>query len=848
MRKPLLALLTLVSALISARAFATPIPSGESPTVGVYNPTVGVSGDADASSMDRNPAQLGFLRSWSGVYLHSELDPSGIVGGRGDGFFFATPIPYLSSLSIGAGVQSIRPPSVFPYADEAKLSLAFAWRLVPSFSIGLNYSHLASDKGPVQIGIDTLDLALSVRLGRLFSGGLVVHDLPAPAVGGVPLQRVYEPEISVRPLGNQRLEIAAGARFGERRGDIDPHFRIWVSPAAGIWVKADIEWRRDVDLDGIDENDVRVGLGLQVDLEHLGFAGFGLFGRDEGNVRGHGFTLAARVSGERYPTVWKGPRHLEKLDISSKLSGRNLTHTLGRMRRLERESDVNGMVVVVGEVPGGWAVAEELRSAMLRLRRAGKHVYVYLSETDNRGYYVASAGERVFLDPAGGIRLTGLSQTVLFFKGTGDLLGVQADFVKIAEYKSAPEAYTRTESTGPARQQREAIRDDIYQNWVEGIASARHVTVDKVRAWVDAGPYTAQEAVDGGLVDELKYSDELEGAIGRALGQPVAIHDAPKSPERSGAWSKPKIAVVYIEGDIVDGKSREIPLLGMKLAGAETIVPAIIAARENDSIKAVVLRVSSPGGSALASDRIAHELELTRKIKPVICSMGDVAASGGYFVSAPCERIFAAPSTITGSIGIFSGKFDISGLAHKLGVSFEAYERGQHASIESMWRPYTDDERVLILQKLRYFYGRFVDAVARGRHMKADAVDAIARGHVWTGAAARVRGLVDEYGGIIDAIAEAKQRAGYEQDAAFDITELPKEPSLLGQLAGLFGIELSMKGGTMTQDGAMMQDGMTSKDSILPSMLQSLVGALPGSLIVEPSVPQTRLDESFDIK
>src|SRR5262249_51943142 len=163
-------------------------------------------------------------------------------------------------------------------------------------------------------GIDTLDLALGFRLGRRLAGGLVVHDIPAPSVGGVPLQRVYEPEVALRPFGNQRWEIAAGARFGERRGNIDPHFRMWLAAAPGIWIKSDVEWRRDIDLDGQNENDVRVALGVQVDLEHIGFAGFGLFGRDEGAVRGHGFTLAARLSGDRYPTVWKGPRHLEKLE------------------------------------------------------------------------------------------------------------------------------------------------------------------------------------------------------------------------------------------------------------------------------------------------------------------------------------------------------------------------------------------------------------------------------------------------------------------------------------------------------------------------------------------------------
>lgn len=819
---------TLALLLTSAARAQTPqpIPAGEPPTPGVYNPTLGVAGDADASSVEKNAASLAFLPSWSGVYLHSELDPAGVVGGRGDGFFVATPLPLLSMISVGAAVQLLRPPTIFPFTNEQKFSLALGVRLHPGIALGLSYAHVWADRGPVAQGIDTLDLSLSMRPARWLAAALVVHDLPSPAVQGFPLQRVWEPELALRPWQTSLVEIGIGARFGERRGDVDPHFRLWLAPVAGITVKADVEWKRDVDLDGRPENDVRVGLGIAIDLEHVGVQGFGLFGTDSGVAKAHGFTLAARISGDRYPSLWNGPRHLERFELTGGLGERKRAQIVSWLRRVERDRDVAGVVAVIGDVDGSWAAAEELRAAMIRLRKAKKHVYAYLGETTTRGYYVASAAERLFQDPSGGIRLLGVSSTLLFFRGLGDQLGVRGDFVKIAEYKSAPEQFTRTESTAPAREQRDAFTADVWAHLTSGIASARKVSVEQVREWIDRGPYTASEAKTAGLVDELRHGDEVEEAIAQQLGRRLPLKTPARSPERPNDWQRPAVAVVFVEGDIIDGKSAYIPLLDMKLAGMQTIVPAIQRARDDAHVRAIVVRIDSPGGSALASDVIARELERAATVKPVICSLGDVAASGGYFIAAACQKIFAAPSTLTGSIGIFTGKFDVSGLLAKVGVGFEIYERGKHASIDTMWRAYTDEERALILQKLRYYYGRFVDQVARGRRMTPAQVDAIGRGHIWSGDAARGRGLVDDFGGLMDAVAEAKARVGLDEKDRVALEATPDEVSLLSQLLGLFGI-----GGVHA--GA---------DDVAARLLAPALRALPGSLVLAPSTPQARLD------
>jgi protease-4 len=846
-----------LSAVASAVAIALTVASGspapawaqrgEPPTPGVYNPTVGVAGDADATSIEKNPAQIGELRSFSVGLLTTNTRRSGTVGGSGVGVFGATPLPYLSSIAIGAAYQWVYPPTAYPFGDVHKLSLGLAWRIVPGLSIGLTYAHLWSPDPPVSAGIDTLDLGFAARLGRWAAAGLVIRDVVQPVVDGLPLQVVWDPEIAVRPLGDDRLELAVGARFGTRRGDIDPRFRLWFTPTRGLHVKSELEWRRDRDLDGRADDDLRFAVGLQVDFSRVGLAAFGLFGREAGDAVGSGGTVALRLSGERYPSIARGPARLEKVDLGpSTTDGRGLLATLARLRRLERDPGLAGVVVVAGDFEGGWAAAEELRAALLRLRKAKKHVFAYAAECSSKQYLVISAAEKIYLDPAGGLRLTGLSSTSLYFKGTGDLLGVRADFVKIADYKSAPEQYTRTGATPPAREQREALLDDTFRALVEGVAETRRLPAERVRALIDRGLFSAREAVAAGLADEARHADEIEARMAAALGRRVALVEISGQPARARAWARPQIAVVVVDGDITDGRSSYIPILDRRTSGMKTLIPAIEAAARDPRVRAIVLRVDSPGGSALASDLIARTLARARHEKPVVCSFGDVAASGGYYIAAPCQRVLAAPTTITGSIGIFTGKFDISGLAQKLGVSFEPYERGRHAAIESMWRPYTDEERALILDELRGFYRRFVEVVAEGRKLPAAQVDLLGRGRVWSGRAAQARGLVDSFGGFMDAVAEAKRLAGLREDADVELPLVPDEPSLLSQLARLLGINLRAG---LHEDAAAKAPGPRTSDDALRSALalipgaRALLEALPLSLLAAPSTAQARLFE-----
>jgi protease-4 len=829
-RHGLLGLLLCVLVAPAAAQPAPPQPRGEPATQGVANPTQGVAADPDASSIERNPAMLGYLRSWSGVYVHSELWDTGTVGGRGDGFFFASPLPYVSSIVLGGAVQLSRPPDRFPYRDLAKISLALSWRLHPLLSVGLHYAHLAASAAPVAPGLDTVDLALGGRLGRFVGWGLVVHDVPSPNMNGFPLQRVYEPEVALRPFGDDTIELALGARFGERRGDIDPHFRLWAVPHRGIAIKADVEWRHDLDLDGIAENDVRVALGLQLDLERAGVAGFGLFGRDSGRTQSHGWSIAARFSGERYPTFWRGPRYLERVELSEHLRGRKLLELLDRLRALEHDEATLGVVVLGGDLgSAGWATAEELRAALLRLRAAGKRVFAFLMHADTKGYLVASAAEKVLLDPAGDLRLTGAAVTLPYFKGTGELLGIQADYLRIGPYKSAPERYTMKAPSPEARASRETYLDDLQRHLVEAIAEARGISRADARARIDAGPFTPPAAREAHLIDEVRGGEQLPGFFEQVLGLAPALRDAPRSPARPSSWSAPRIAVIHLEGDLVTGESRSIPLLRMHATGLKELLAAIEHALENSAVRALVLRIDSPGGSFLAADLLARALERARNLKPVVCSLGDLAASGGYYIAAACDEIFVAPSTLTGSIGIYTGKLDFSGLLAKLGVSLTLLQRGAHAGIDSPFRPYTDDERAALMRELRYAYDRFVATVARGRTMSEARVAELGEGRIYSGDRARSLGLVDEYGGLTEAIEAAARRARISPRCPIEIT--PEAPTLLGQLGRLLGLKLPVSGAA---DGAADAARAT---------LDDLLRLLPVSLVYEPSVPQARLPQ-----
>jgi protease-4 len=376
---------------------------------------------------------------------------------------------------------------------------------------------------------------------------------------------------------------------------------------------------------------------------------------------------------------------------------------------------------------------------------------------------------------------------------------------------------------------REAVLDDIHERVVAAIAQERRLPAADVKRLIDHGPFAPQEAKAARLVDDVKYLDEIEGLLGEVYGHRVRVRDTPTAPRFTRTWRPPRIAVVFVDGDLMEGKSRDIPILNQRIAGSESIAAAIRLAREDSSTRAIVLRINSPGGSVVASDEIAREVMRTRGKKPILCSMGDIGASGGYYVAAPCERIFAPPSTITGSIGIFTGKFDVHAFAQRLGINVETYTRGAHADMSSPFRVWSEEERVVIARGLRLAYVRFLEYVSAGRKLDVAKVDAIARGRVWTGAQGKARGLIDDHGGFLDVLEVARRRVGLRPDEPADVVMLPHlKRSIVERIVGLVGEGGEGRGPRRARGPATPLDAAGLP---LPAALRDTLRAVPPALL-----------------
>lgn len=811
----------------------------EEPTGGVRLPAIGLAGDHDATSVSLNPAGLFFLGGPElGLALDVADEDDARTAGPGFGLFYGQTMGggLLPRVGVGLGLEVLRASRVRLDPDPGtptRFTFASAMPLGNTLSFGLGWHRFFDADGMSLSGVSTWDAGLSARFGSHVASGFVVRDLGAPSVAGEPVQRRYELEVVARPTGTDRLDLGLGGRIGEEHGDADAWLRWSLKLTRGLYLRGEAETRalRLVDRDptGVvtrrDDREYQLTAGLEVSFGGMGVGTYGsaIVDSDGGGRFGSG-TLVARLSARPIPSILPARKRIEKLELSGGMSARRHTLTIAKLRRMRRDGALVAVLVQMDGLSVGWATARELRNELVALRKAGKKVFAYMVNGTSRDYYVASAADRVWIDPAGDIRFSGFSATILYFKGVFDKLGVKAEFERIEEYKSAPEAFTRTGPTEPARRMRAALYDSLLDTMVADIAASRGLDAAAVLRLMDDGPYTAGDLQGSPLVDKIATPKELGAILVEELGGRYPVGAEPR--ERADRWSYPKVAVIHVEGDIVDGKSQTMPIIGRRSAGSETVIGAIAAARADPSVKAIILRIDSPGGSATASELMAREVFATRGVKPIICSMGDVAASGGYFLAAGCDTILADPMTITGSIGIFFGKFDVSGLASRLGLSWTTWKRGQRADIASMWRPLSDEERVFFKERLRYFYNRFVKTVADGRKMTEAEVDEVGRGRVWTGAAAKGKRLVDQHGGIGDAIELAKARVGLGDDELVQLVLLPQqEVGLLQQLTGL-----------PTGQAA----APASPLELIPGGA-ALLRALPLSLLVQPSAPQARL-------
>jgi protease-4 len=476
----------------------------------------------------------------------------------------------------------------------------------------------------------------------------------------------------------------------------------------------------------------------------------------------------------------------------------SLVRLLGTLKRAREDKSVRGVLLRVGGMPFPRAVAQEMAAEIAELRKAGKKTVAVADAYTTDEYALAAACDRVLCSPGGSVDLLGLTAEVYFYKDLFDKLGIEADIVRVGEYKSAVEPYTRNALSPEAKAMLERVLDVLYEQLIATIASGRRRAPEQVRAWIDGGPFAASDALKAGLLDRLLYADELDAYLDELVGEDVRLVDASERPSRSRyegfpgflrLWAelsakgrrprshRDKIALIHVDGMIVSGHVSDP--FGGGYASSGAVVEALNDAATDATVKAIVLRVESPGGSALAADLIWRSVRQATRKKPVVVSMGGLAASGGYYVAAAGDYILAEPATLTGSIGVFGGKFSFGGLYSKIGVRKEVLRRGRNAAFDDEREGYSDSERARATALVNDTYSRFVRLVADGRKMKPEAVEAVARGQVWTGAQAARNGLVDELGGLRRAFEVAKERAGYPKEALFDLLELPEPASFL---------------------------------------------------------------------
>ncbi len=754
-------------------AFGAP-EGGEAPTRGVLLPGAGVAGEADATGVETNPGQLGLLDAASSALVLDHWGGAVRRGGRGAAFLLAGPtlVPRLTS---SVGVHWLRPSGPGAPGNYYKLQLAPGLRLSRALGVGLSWEHLF---GGAYDGVDSFTFGVGLRLHPTVALGVALRDLNRPRIPsqGRRLEREWDVELAVRPLRDDRLEIAPGVRLARAEEDpvVVPRLRVAARLARGAALFAEFHHARErlFTTETTARRDHRATLGLVLDFDRSSVSLAGLAtvrdwetappGADDRAVQPGGGLILRSYFARRPPLV--ASPYVARVKLSGLEGDRAFVDAALRLARFAADEKVGAVVLQIDGLDVGLGRVEELRGIVETLRARGKPVLAYLTNPSTRELYLAAACDRIAIHPAGGLFLVGLSQSITFYKGLMDQLGVNLDLVRIAEYKGAMEPFVLTQPSEPVRRNRDELLDDVAGRLFGAVARGRRLSLEATRALVDRGLFSPEEAKAKGLVDAIADDKELDRYAREALGRSWPVRDADFGRRASRQWLPARVGVLFVDGTITEGKGGGLPFATDEIAWGDRLIDAIEALRADRSVRAVVLRVNSPGGSAFASDRIARALRRLRQAgKPIVVSMGDVAASGGYYVAAPADVIFANPSTTTGSIGIYSYKIDARGLATKLGLETTVWKRGAHADLFSVFRPWTDEERELVRGRIGQLYGAFLDVVADGRKGKGITkarADELGRGRVFSGAWARREGLADELGGIAPAILEAARRGG----------------------------------------------------------------------------------------
>ena len=735
----------------------------------------------DAYALRFNPAGLGRLpgselRLFVGRQedrVRGDLGFRDIETDYGFGGYAAFPIFGTSALGIGFEVDNID-------GDFQRLFVAGFGTGRGPVSMGFSYSTLWPREGDDN-GFWTL--GTQVRPNTWMSLGFSVRD-----VGENVFQRRYDTGLALRP--HPRVTLGSRWRYEEgvtlNSSTLDLAFRGDFEPIDGVQVGG------VVDLDG------RVLLQFGLNLERLSASGQLDF--DDGDVF---YTAEAVLRSHRKPSLLP-IRRVAVITLAGELKP-DPTFVLLRggfrsapygavplfLERLVNDDEVAGVFARIGPLSIGWATAQEVRAGLKRIKDSGRRVDCLLSATGDKSYFVASACSSITVPPPLQLEVNGVQATLLFVGEALERYGVEAEVYRRGEFKTAPETYTRSGLSRPQRKSLGTFLDQVQATLEAGIAEGRGLSADAVQKVLGRGVLTSSEAKDLKVVDQVMYPDEVERWVRGQYPHRVVLAAGGEalSPERPRWRAPPTIAIVHVDAAITSGESQQLPFGLGRGVGAQTLFETLERVRLSRAVRAVVLRVDSPGGSAFGSDIIARAVRKLAAEKPVIASFGDVAASGGYYVASGARAIYAEPTTLTGSIGVFSLRFSAETFLRRLGINAERL--GPGVGSPSPYLSSTSKERAITAKGVEASYKQFLQSVAAGRRMDVKRVAAVAEGRVWTGSDALKRGLVDEIGGLVAALRRARLEAGLPEGAYVRLVNLPESIQplpLVTQLAQVVGL------------------------------------------------------------
>ena len=758
----------------------------------------------------------------------------------------------LGPLSVGLGYSYVGSPTDFTSGTH-RLDVSTALRLFEGLSLGLQYTELHAQGGEPSseaLGEDeggalyqSVALSATYRPHRVISLSLGAERLNQPLFLGEDLAPTLAFGVGLRP-GTERVAFGIEGRVSAEQ---DPFWSaagtLRFIPVPGLVIGGYGRYGRTPG-----QADMMSWGGYLALEQGLISAAVTTDRRDpatSGGLRAMSLGTLITMHTQARPSLVQPRGVIVKVPISGPIAERYSAELLGPevlpfgywlalLEMMRHDESVDGVMLDIQGAPL-WAQCWELRQALERLKAAGKSVSARLVWGDMRAMYLASAADRIYLHPAGGLALTGLGVTQTYLKGLLDTLGIQAQFVKWSEYKSASEPLSLSGPSESAKEQGREMLNIFSRFWREAVMRGRSLAASELAKVLETGPQTMKSAHQERLIDRVVHDDALEEALSDDLGRAVHIVEGYRpAPRAWRRWSSPrKVAIIPVVGTIIDGKTQafRLPIFGATTGEADFIAHLERALQDPDVV-GIVVRVSSPGGSVVASERMHRAVTKARERKPLIVSFGDFAASGGYYLASAAERIITTPLSITGSIGIFTGKVDLSGLYGKIGVTTHTEKTAPHADAQGAHRPWTEGEMKRARERLKAYYDLFVGHVAKGRKMSVEKAEERARGRVYLGERAVTLNLADAEGSLWDAIAQVRVMAGLSSREAIDLDYGPA-PSFSQKLVALLGGVFGGSKGT----------NLAIPESLRPiqRMLQALV-ALDGGQI------QARLPYDIEVQ